>query len=99
MLLKRLTGGPGDEIDIDQEGNVYVNGVVIDEPYVSEKKPGKCDQNFPYRVPEDMVFVLGDNRAVSLDSRVRSIGCVEYDQIVGKVIFRAWPLNRIERMD
>lgn len=99
VLLKRVTGGPGDEIDIDQEGNVYVNGVVIDEPYVSEKKAGKCDQNFPYRVPEDMVFVLGDNRAVSLDSRVRSIGCVEYDQIVGKVIFRAWPLNRIERMD
>lgn len=99
ILLKRVTGSAGDKIDMDQEGNVYVNGVMIDEPYVSEKKPGQCDQDFPYRVPEGMVFVLGDNRAVSLDSRVRSIGCVEYDQIVGKVIFRAWPLNRIERMD
>ncbi len=95
ILLKRVTGSAGDEIDIDQEGNVYVNGTVIDEPYVSEKKRGKCDQDFPYQIPEEMVFVLGDNRAVSIDSRMKSIGCVERGQIVGKVVLRAWPLAHV----
>lgn len=95
ILLKRVTGSAGDEIDIDQEGNVYVNGTVIDEPYVSEKKRGKCDQDFPYQIPEEMVFVLGDNRAVSIDSRMKSIGCVEKGQIVGKVVLRAWPLAHV----
>ena len=95
ILLKRAIGSAGDEIDIDQEGNVYVNGVLVDEPYVSDKRKGKCDQEFPYRVPEDMIFVLGDNRAVSIDSRMKAIGCVESGQIVGKAVFRAWPLGRI----
>ena len=95
ILLKRVTGSAGDEIDIDQEGNVYVNGTVIDEPYVSEKKRGKCDQDFPYQIPEEMVFVLGDNRAVSIDSRMKSIGCVEKGQIVGKVVLMAWPLAHV----
>ena len=90
-----MTGSAGDEIDMDQEGNVYVNWTVIVEPYVSEKKRGKCDQDFPYQIPEEMVFVLGDNRAVSIDSRMKSIGCVEKGQIVGKVVLRAWPLAHI----
>ena len=98
ILLKRVVGSAGDEIDMDGDGNIYVNGVILDEPYVSEKKQGKYDQEFPYRVPENMVFVLGDNRAVSLDSRVRSIGCVEDGQIVGKAVFRAWPFGRIGRL-
>lgn len=98
ILLKRVIGSAGDEIDMDGDGNIYVNGVILDEPYVSEKKQGKYDQEFPYRVPENMVFVLGDNRAVSLDSRVRSIGCVEDGQIVGKAVFRAWPFGRIGRL-
>lgn len=99
VLLKRVIGDAGDEIDIDQEGNVYVNGTIIDEPYVTERKIGKCDQDFPYQVPEDMVFVLGDNRAVSIDSRLRSIGCVEHSQIVGRTVFRIWPASRIGKVD
>lgn len=95
ILLKRVIGSEGDEIDIDQEGTVTVNGEVIDEPYVSEKKLGKSDIDFPYQVPERMLFVLGDNRAVSIDSRTKAIGCVTRDQIAGKVALRVWPLARI----
>lgn len=95
ILLKRAIGSEGDMIDIDQEGNVSVNGERIEEPYVEEKKLGKCELEFPYRVPEGMTFVLGDNRAVSIDSRVRSLGCVEGGQVIGKVVFRVWPLARI----
>lgn len=95
ILLKRAIGSAGDYIDIDEKGNVYVNNEMIDEPYLTEKRLGKCELDFPYQVPEGMIFVLGDNRAVSMDSRMKSIGCVESDQIVGKVAFRAWPLGRI----
>lgn len=95
ILLKRAIGSAGDYIDIDEKGNVYVNNEMIDEPYLTEKRLGKCELDFPYQVPEGMIFVLGDNRAVSMDSRMKSIGCVESDQIVGKVAFRAWPFGRI----
>ncbi len=95
VLLKRVVGGPEDYIDIDQDGNVSVNGKLIDEPYLTEKNLGKCELEFPYRVPKGMYFVLGDNRAISVDSRIASIGCVQSEQIVGKVVFRAWPLNRM----
>ncbi len=95
ILLKRYVGDAGDYIDIDDEGNVYVNGAVIDEPYLDEKAVGNCDIEFPYKVPEGMIFVLGDNRAVSLDSRTKSIGCVDRDQLAGRVVYRAWPLGRI----
>lgn len=96
ILLKRVIGCAGDYIEIDQEGNVYVNGELLDEPYVTEKNLGKCNQEFPYEVPENKVFVLGDNRTESVDSRVRAIGCVERSQIVGKVVWRLWPLDRME---
>lgn len=95
ILLKRAIGSAGDYIDIDEKGNVYVNNEMIDEPYLTEKRLGKCELDFPYQVPKGMIFVLGDNRAVSMDSRMKSIGCVESDQIVGKVAFRAWPFGRI----
>lgn len=95
ILLKRVTAGAGDEIDIDREGNVSVNGERLDEPYLKEKTLGKCDLEFPYEVPEGTIFVLGDNRAISMDSRIKSIGCVESEQIVGKVIFRMWPMARV----
>lgn len=95
ILLKRAIGSAGDNIEIDQDGTVYVNGKEIDEPYLDKKDLGKCELEFPYQVPEGMIFVLGDNRAISIDSRIKSIGCVEKDQIVGKVAVRAWPLSRM----
>lgn len=98
VLLKRVIGVAGDQIEIDQEGTVYVNGERLDEPYVTEKRLGKCDIEFPCQVPEGMIFVLGDNRAVSVDSRIRGIGCVEENQIVGRAVFRAWPFSRMEFM-
>lgn len=98
IFLKRVIGTSGDNIDIDQKGNVYVNDELLEEPYLTRKDLGKCELEFPYRVPDKMYFVLGDNRAVSLDSRIKSIGCVQSDQIVGKVAIRMWPLSRIEIM-
>lgn len=94
ILLKRAVAGAGDEVEIDREGNVYVNGSMLKEPYLQSKSLGKCELDFPYVVPEGMTFVLGDNRAISIDSRNKKIGCVEKGQFVGKVVFRAWPLGR-----
>lgn len=98
VLLKRVVATAGDEIEIDRNGTVYINGEELEEPYVATKSQGKCDIEFPCRVPEGMYFVLGDNRAVSIDSRTRGIGCVEENQVVGKAIFRAWPFSRMEMM-
>ena len=95
VLLKRVIAGGGDYIEIDNEGNVNVNDKKLEEPYQMGQSLGKCELDFPYQVPEGMLFVLGDNRAVSMDSRIKAIGCVEKDQIVGKVVFRAWPLTRM----
>ncbi|MCI8560232.1 MAG: signal peptidase I [Dorea sp.] len=95
ILLKRVIAGAGDDIEIDVDGNVSVNGTVIDEPYLSGKMLGTCEQEFPLEIPGDTVFVLGDNRGISVDSRIKSIGCVKKEQIVGKVVFRMWPLARL----
>ncbi len=95
ILLERAIGSEGDEIEIDEKGNVYVNGEMIDEPYLGEKSMGKSEMEFSYQVPRGRIFMLGDNRTESLDSRTESIGSVEKDQIIGKAVFRAWPLARI----
>lgn len=93
ILCKRLIGNPGDWIDIDDSGNVYVNGKELDEPYLVEKALGDCNIKLPYQVPESRYFMMGDRRSVSLDSRNASIGSISEEQIVGKIEFCIWPLK------
>ena len=93
VLVKRVIGSPGDWINIDDEGNVSVNGVALDEPYVSEKSLDPTDIEFPYQVPENRYFVLGDHRAASIDSRSSVVGCVTKEQLIGKIFFRVYPFN------
>ena len=95
ILLKRIIALPEDEVVIDADGNVYVNGGLLEEPYVTEKCLGDCDPEFPYRVPGTGYFVLGDKRTNSVDSRSTVIGAISKDDIIGKVFIRVWPLSQI----
>jgi signal peptidase I len=96
ILVKRVIANAGDWVDIDEAGVVKVNGVEIDEPYLDDRALGECDIELPYQVPEGRIFVMGDHRSISIDSRHTSLGCVADEQIVGKLLFRIWPLTEIK---
>ena len=99
ILVKRVIATSGDWVDITPEGDVYVNSKLLDEPYLQEKALGDCNIELPYQVPESRVFVMGDHRSVSVDSRNTAVGCVAEEQVVGKLVFRVWPLNAFEQID
>lgn len=94
VLLKRLIGTAGDTIEIDKDGNVFVNGNMLDEPYIKQKSLGQCDIDFPFQVPDNRIFVMGDNRETSVDSRTTAVGCIADEYIIGKVFFRIWPFGK-----
>ena len=98
VLVKRVVAKAGDWVDIDDSGNVYVNNTQLDEPYILNKALGDCNIQLPYQVPEGRLFVIGDNREVSIDSRNTAVGCVAEEQIVGRLVYRVWPLNRLGRV-
>lgn len=93
ILVKRVIASSGDWVDIADDGAVYVNGQELEEPYLVEKALGECNIKLPYQVPESKVFVMGDHRSVSIDSRNTSVGCIAQEQIVGRLVFRLWPLS------
>lgn len=99
ILVKRVIAGPGDWVDIDEDGTVYVNGECLEEPYLTEKALGDCDIELPYQVPESRIFVMGDHRSVSVDSRNTAVGCVSEEQIVGRLVLRVWPLSSVRRIE
>lgn len=93
ILIKRVIAGPGQWVNITEDGSVYVDDRLLEEPYLHEKALGECDIELPYQVPDERYFLMGDNRDVSIDSRSTAVGCVAADQVVGRVVFRIWPLS------
>lgn len=93
VLLKRIIGKAGDVINISDDGTVCLNGEILDEPYIDEKSLGECNIEFPYQVPDNRIFVMGDHRAVSIDSRSTTVGCIAEENVIGKVFVKVWPIK------
>lgn len=94
ILIKRCIALPGQWVDLDEAGNVYIDGILLEEPYLDEKSFGDANIDLPYQVPENRYFCMGDHRETSVDSRHTEVGCVSEEQIVGEIMFRIWPLDR-----
>lgn len=95
ILVKRVIAGPADWVDISLDGTVFVNGKVLEEPYITDKAYGDTNIELPYQVPDGKIFVMGDHRSTSVDSRNSSVGCIDVERVVGKIILRIWPLDKI----
>lgn len=95
ILVKRYIAGPGQWVNIDEDGNVFVDGEKLDEPYITEKSFGDCNIELPYQVPDNRYFCMGDHRSTSVDSRHTEVGCISEEQIVGKIVWRVWPIGEI----
>ena len=98
ILVKRCIAGPGQWVDIDESGNVYVDGKLLEEPYLTEKSLGGSNIELPYQVPDNRYFCMGDHRSTSVDSRHKEVGCVSEEQIVGKIVFRVFPFGGFGRL-
>ncbi len=98
ILVKRCIAGPGQWVDIDEDGNVSVDGKLLEEPYLTEKSLGGSNIELPYQVPDNRYFCMGDHRSTSVDSRHKEIGCVSEEQIVGKIVFRVFPFGGFGRL-
>lgn len=99
LLVKRYIAGPGSWVNIEGNGTVYVDDKKLDEPYLTEKAYGDCNIELPYQVPDGRIFVMGDHRSTSIDSRNTAVGCVSDEQIVGKIVFKIWPLSDFGMID
>ena len=99
LLVKRIIAGPGQWVNILEDGTVFVDGKELDEPYLTEKALGDCNIELPYQVPDGRFFVLGDHRSTSVDSRHTTVGTIADEEIVGRIVFRVWPLNQFGRID